>query len=226
MKLLKLLLLLPLFLFFSCGVKQTYISSNRIEDIGNKIGVEYSAEVGEDMVEYEEGRFFDAIVITSEDASITYHAKNKINKKQMFVHMSDIKGYSLYHSIDEDKPMYTYGVAIKKDGSETSAFISNDFGVKLYKTKTPIEYIESEYLDRNKEYFKQQFMYNGRSGNTIKFTYREYVNDMARAAFTQDLQYDLSESNIIGFKGMRIKVLKTSNINIDYVINKKFEGVE
>ena len=53
--------------------------------------------------------------------------------------------------------------------------------------------------------------------------YREYVNNMARPSFSQDLQYDLSESNIIGIKGLRIEVLKAGNTKIEYKIVKSFD---
>lgn len=70
--------------------------------------------------------------------------------------------------------------------------------------------------------FKKEFIYNGKSGNTLKFIYREYINDMARPAFTQDLQYDLNDGNMIGFKGLRIEVVKATNTNIDYKVISYF----
>jgi hypothetical protein len=41
---------------------------------------------------------------------------------------------------------------------------------------------------------------------------------MARPSFTQDLQYDLSEGNIVGFKGLRIEIIKAQNTKIEYKI--------
>ncbi len=71
--------------------------------------------------------------------------------------------------------------------------------------------------------FLKVFIYNGKAGNVIKFSYREFINDMARPAFTQELQYDLSEGKIIGFKGMRIEILNTSNIEIEYKVLSEFK---
>ena len=70
--------------------------------------------------------------------------------------------------------------------------------------------------------FKQEFIFNGKVGSSLKFIYREYVNDMARPAFNQELQYDLNESNIIGFKGLRLEVVNATNTNIDYKILSSF----
>ena len=63
--------------------------------------------------------------------------------------------------------------------------------------------------------FRQQIIYNGKVDNNIKFIYREFSNDMARAPFSQQMQYDLGESKIIGFKGARIEVVKATK-QIDY----------
>lgn len=69
--------------------------------------------------------------------------------------------------------------------------------------------------------FRQELIYNGRSKETIKITYREFQDDMARPAFFQDLSYDLSESKIIGFRGIMIEVRKATNAYIEFVIKGK-----
>jgi len=45
---------------------------------------------------------------------------------------------------------------------------------------------------------------------------------MARPAYQQDLQYDLAESSVIGFKGIRMEVLQASNTNIKYKLLSNF----
>ena len=70
--------------------------------------------------------------------------------------------------------------------------------------------------------FEQQLIYNGRVGDNLKFVYREFNKNMARSAFSQEVQYDLSESNIIGFKEVRIEVIEATNSNITYKVLKHF----
>ncbi len=62
--------------------------------------------------------------------------------------------------------------------------------------------------------FDRQLIYGGKTGETIKMTYREFSNSMARPAFTQDLQYDLSQSKKIAFQEMRLEVLNATNEQI------------
>lgn len=64
--------------------------------------------------------------------------------------------------------------------------------------------------------FQQTLLYNGKIGNKITLGYREFKNDMARSAFSNDVSYDLSESVIVGYKGARIEIIKATNTDLTY----------
>ena len=60
-------------------------------------------------------------------------------------------------------------------------------------------------------------------GDILKFTYREFTfYGYARDAFTQDVQYDLKEDPIIGFKGARVEVIEATNREITYKVISYF----
>jgi hypothetical protein len=77
-------------------------------------------------------------------------------------------------------------------------------------------------VDQTQPSFKQELIYNGKSGNTLKFMYREFSKDLARPSFSQEVNYDLSESNLIGFKGARIEVINATNTKINYKVINSF----
>jgi len=70
--------------------------------------------------------------------------------------------------------------------------------------------------------FQQVIEYNGKSGDTLKFTYREFSDNMARQPYTTDFTMDLSDGNTIGYKGALIEVIKASNSMIEYKLVKNF----
>ena len=76
----------------------------------------------------------------------------------------------------------------------------------------------------NKDNFIQELIYNGRVGNSLKFVYREFSDDLIRPAFSQEVQYDLSESSIVGFKDLRIKIIDASNTEITYILISNFNS--
>jgi len=70
--------------------------------------------------------------------------------------------------------------------------------------------------------FQQTLIYSGRVGNKIKAGYREYSNNLARPAFNNDVEYDLTETRVIGYKGARIEVLDATNEYIRYKVIQNF----
>ena len=50
----------------------------------------------------------------------------------------------------------------------------------------------------------------------------EFTESLARASFQQEVQYDLDQSDIIGFKELRIKIIEATNQKIEYIILKNF----
>ena len=76
--------------------------------------------------------------------------------------------------------------------------------------------------DIEKPNFRQELIYNGRSGDTIKILYREYTGDLLRAPFSQEVQYDLREGNTVGFKGARLEIIDATNVKIKYRVLNSF----
>ena len=71
--------------------------------------------------------------------------------------------------------------------------------------------------------FRRELLYSGVSKGTISLEYKEFSNNLARPAFSQEVKYDLSEGNEVGFKGARILVIKATNTSVRY---KVIRGIE
>ncbi|MGO2234002.1 hypothetical protein B6N13_06935 [Marinomonas sp. UCMA 3892] len=70
--------------------------------------------------------------------------------------------------------------------------------------------------------FQQTLIYNGSVGKKINISYREFAKGTARDAFTNSVEYDMSKSNIINYKGARIEVLDYDNSSIKFKVLKHF----
>ncbi|MGO9014619.1 MAG: hypothetical protein ACLQF0_06530 [Dissulfurispiraceae bacterium] len=70
--------------------------------------------------------------------------------------------------------------------------------------------------------FQQTLIYNGKVGNKINVAYREFSGNLALPAFNNTVEYDLSGSNIIGYKGARIEVIEATNEYIKYKVLSTF----
>ena len=69
---------------------------------------------------------------------------------------------------------------------------------------------------------QQTLIYSGRVGDRIKIGYRESSGNIARPAFSNEAEYDLSTSTEIAYRGARIKVLKADNQSIQYIVLSNF----
>ena len=72
--------------------------------------------------------------------------------------------------------------------------------------------------------FQQTLIYSGRVGNKINIGYREFSNNTARPAFNNNVEYDLTESKMIGYKGAQIEVLEATNQIIKYRVVRNFNA--
>lgn len=97
---------------------------------------------------------------------------------------------------------------------------------KLKKLDTPIKYkltpTPSEFKEDS---FKYEALYQGIVGNKIKISFREFYKNLARPAFSQEIDYELDQNGktVIGFKGLRIAVQKATNLDITYKVIKDYK---
>jgi hypothetical protein len=89
--------------------------------------------------------------------------------------------------------------------------VSNPIPYDVEVTETTIEAKDDFYVD---------VLYQGLSKGEVKISYREFSGGCARPAFTQDVAYELATdgTTTIGFKGLRIKVLKATGSTISYML--------
>jgi hypothetical protein len=74
--------------------------------------------------------------------------------------------------------------------------------------------------------FQQTLLYNGRVGNKINIGYRETFSDRARQAFSNNVEYDLSDSKIISYRDAQIEVIEATNQKITYRVVRNFSRLK
>lgn len=127
---------------------------------------------------------------------------------------------SNYNAICTDNQTLCW-VDINKSNFFTHNILVNGKEESIDELKNPIMYkIVPTPATYDEDSFKYQALYQGRIGNKIKISFREFSADMMRPAFTQDIEYELDKNGeaIIGFKGLRVKVKKATNMDITYSV--------
>lgn len=75
---------------------------------------------------------------------------------------------------------------------------------------------------RTADYFQRQLIYTGRNGSSITILYREFMGDMVRPAFDQELTFDISDDNVVGMRGARLRIHEATNVSITYEVIRGF----
>lgn len=71
---------------------------------------------------------------------------------------------------------------------------------------------------------RREILYGGVVKNAVTLQYREFLDGVARPAFSQEGTFDLSSGSEVAFKGVHIKIVSASNVGLRYVILKGFSA--
>lgn len=115
--------------------------------------------------------------------------------------------------------LYVTDLDIKK--TEFYALTKNS--IPLSYPKNGIPFTKSIQHTRDELSFRKELVYTGIAQNVVSILYREFKDDTARPAFSQDLKYDLSESKIVGYRGARFEIIKATNQGLTYKTLKQLD---
>ena len=206
---------------------QTY-SGNTTVVSNPLINIQSSAEIGQTIISKAYVTKFSAINLPS-DASetVNYPGVTTVQSGKIPLFASNDSG-KLYK--DQSATYKMMGAVVPANGG---IFIPNDktkpsvvyhYAMGYLYGKISVSGIEDTTVEKwGKDSFKRELVYSGISQNTISILYREYSDNIARPAFSQELKYDLSQGTTIGYKGSRFEVVKATNTEIIYKVIKPLD---
>lgn len=128
-----------------------------------------------------------------------------------------------YPMTSDNKEGKYFEAAFGKDGPEEVQLRAADGKFCIEKACTDLAHSMGRVaISADEKSFQQSLLYNGKIGNKVTLSYREFVNGTARPAFTNEVSYDLNDSNIIGYKGARLEVIRATNTDITFKVLSVF----
>jgi hypothetical protein len=123
-------------------------------------------------------------------------------------------------------PYRYFGIEIKQSGQLSS----DKPWVRVYNYKRPMQdkwepsnpqvFLPSEGYLIHDGSFKAEFIYTGIGGDSIHIFYQEFSNILTQPALRQDLYYNLSKSDHITFRTLKLKVLEADNRRIKFIVTE------
>lgn len=111
------------------------------------------------------------------------------------------------------------GLMIRKSDNALCAYTIYSMAVDC---RNGLSYEKTNWASANTNSFQQTLIYNGKVGNKINIGYREFSSNLARPAFNNDVEYDLSQSKEIGYKGALLEIHDANNQQIKYKVLRNF----
>jgi len=220
-------LLLLLLLTAGCVVPKYNYFPMRTEISEPPLGTIQIAQVGDNMLRQGHYIEHDALYLFS-DTSITwaytlrqgyYIKKGENEDSEFFLPSNEPEGGQIVKSALADN--WQSLQAYKQEQKLCIVTVFNVHGcesnVLFERRKRPVLQSDS---------FQQTLIYSGKVGNKINVGYREFSNNLARPAFNNAVEYDLTDSKIIGYRGARIEILEATNEFIKYKVIENFNKAQ
>lgn len=145
---------------------------------------------------------------TGGDAKFNYHS--------MFYLVSPVEGYgSVTKNFIVDPPS---SLQASVDGKRLC--VITVFSVAVCKDGVAFEAATKSVSSDSA--FQQTLIYSGRVGTKINISYREFYGTTARPAFNNDVEYDLSTSDVVAYRGAQLKIINADNKSITYQVLSNF----
>jgi hypothetical protein len=109
------------------------------------------------------------------------------------------------------------------DGLFDKASTMNAYGILVNESNIePVGYRQGE--QNIEDGFKYELIYQGLDGNVVRIAYREYTENLARPAFSQDLSYTLELEGPTGvrFRDASLTIHSANNNEISYTVQTGF----
>lgn len=223
------LLCLPLVFLVGCTTAQYNYRAESKPISFPEVGKEITVNVGDEMVKQGIYSEIDALKVTQPVSIGTfglftinpgiYDKKGEDRKNEFYMPSASPDGGSVEKAALADP---WQSVVYTKDGKKIG--IVTIFNVAAKEPAQGVTKVKRPTLAENS--FQQTLIYSGKVGNKIRLGYREFSNNLARPAFNNDVDYDLNESKVIGYKGARVEIINATNHSITYRVLQNFNAAK
>ena len=216
--LMKLPLLLALTLLSGCGIAKWDVTPEIEIGKSYKIGDVYKVPVGSTMLRVEKLHLKPAFTPVFEYQP-PYAGLNEVSKLkpgQMWIAM-----YQTQNGFILVNPEYSpaIGINIKSNGAVKNGWINISNSTVMMQSTWGKELLFKKTKSvSDKVGFAVELIYSGMIYNTVRIAYREFVDDMARPAFSQELTYNLDKSRSIVFRTIELEIIEATNSYLSFKI--------
>ncbi|MGO3338207.1 hypothetical protein [Psychrobacter sp.] len=114
----------------------------------------------------------------------------------------------------------TQGLTLRKSDNAICIFTVYNMNTDC---KTGLQFEKKNWVTSSANNFQRTLLYNGKIGSKVNIGYREFEGNLIRPAFSNAVEYDLNDSNQIGYKGALLEIIDANNQKIKYKVLENFK---
>ena len=197
-------------------------------------GVETTAQIGDAMVKAYAVAVMPAIVVENPVQYVTHYRDNLRMMLELepgkfelvghdteggryFAAWSGIKLAYESNGAFPDPELLSGGIHISQGGTTSIYWFWSGTHDAALSAAPPILYTGTVQERPPREArFQRELVYSGMSQSSLSLLYREFLEERARPAFSQELKYDFTPGTVIGYKGARFEILNAGNTSVTY----------
>ncbi len=115
-------------------------------------------------------------------------------------------------------PLISADICKEPDGDIFLAFLSQR--AELKQDFDNLQFVKK--VPQTGESYIQEIVYNGRVGDKARFVYKEYSSESTKPDFFQEFETDLSNSNYVSFKSLKLEILEATESSVAYKLLESF----
>ncbi|MBF0193465.1 MAG: hypothetical protein HQL71_02865 [Magnetococcales bacterium] len=189
------------------------------------IGSENTAKAGETILT--RGNYHETKYLTFPNKVSVKWAYTLLPGKYNLISEDDVSGYYVpAKGVDEGGKIIKSSVA---DSWQSIQIFKNSPKLCVVTTsdnkfcKFDVNYNQVTVPEFGKNGFKQILVYNGKHENIISIGYLTFYNDNEQTRFNNTIDYDLDKSDIIEYRGAKIKVIEATQQYLKYSVINEFK---
>lgn len=181
-----------------------------------EMGVEAEVPAGGELYTYSRSYSIDGVKLDADTKAGDWLAEKEVPAGTKLVRVSSkakFKGcVPLEDSFEGGGPCF-----LDDDGDGMFDRHARDGYTMARKLKEPVHYSPTEISLSRVDSFKRVFLFQGATSDSLRFSYREFQDSLARPAFTEDLTIPREQfPSVVMLKDLRIEVLGVSGMGLRY----------
>ena len=178
------------------------------------VGQDATVSPGEELYFYWKKYTVDGAKLGADTKAGQWFVEERISAGTLLVRVDDKLGFRA--CVPAEGTLESTGLCLLDDDND-GRFDRHSDGIIARRYKVSVPYERTSVSALGADAFKHTILFSGATGDTLRFSYREFNGDLARPAFTEELTVPREKfPQLIRLKGRTFELLGLNGLGLSY----------